>query len=162
MVPEKRVHLIYESIQKITRFKIEWTHIGDGTEYNNLLKQVKRSKNNVTVKLLGRLSHNDVMKYYKNNHIDAFINVSYTEGLPVSIMEAIAFNIPVIGTNVGGSSEIIVNETGVLLSSTPEIDEIINAIEKIRTSNFKPKAFWKENFFAEKNYNEFISLLQSI
>ena len=35
------------------------------------------------------------------NDFDLFVNMSLSEGIPVSIMEAISFGIPIIATNVG-------------------------------------------------------------
>ena len=48
-----------------------------------------------------------MLDYYKNNIIDIFINLSASEGIPVSIMDAISFGIPCIATNVGGTGEIV-------------------------------------------------------
>ncbi|MFR4320263.1 MAG: glycosyltransferase [Blautia massiliensis (ex Durand et al. 2017)] len=45
------------------------------------------------------------------------MNVSSSEGIPVSIMEATSFGIPGIATDAGGTKEIIRDkENGVLLS----------------------------------------------
>lgn len=63
------------------------------------------------------LSHDQVMNYYKEHHFDVFINMSTNEGVPVSIMEAASFGIPIIATNVGGTSEIVQPSVGMLLSS---------------------------------------------
>lgn len=41
--------------------------------------------------------------------------MSDSEGIPVSIMEAMSFGIPVIARNVGGMSEIVNEENGLLL-----------------------------------------------
>ena len=49
------------------------------------------------------------------NDFDLFVNMSLSEGIPVSIMEAISFGIPIIATNVGGNAEIVNDETGVLI-----------------------------------------------
>ena len=48
-------------------------------------------------------------------HIDLFLNTSKYEGIPISIMEAIAYQIPCIATHVGGVPEIINNDNGYLL-----------------------------------------------
>ena len=58
-----------------------------------------------------------------------FINVSSTEGIPVSIMEAMSFGIPVIATAVGGTPEIVNNENGYLLSKDPSAKELAEVIQ---------------------------------
>lgn len=155
----KRVHLIFETIQYISDFPVEWTHIGDGPDFGLLQEKARYSRDNVKINLLGRLSNKEVIDFYKNNYVDAFINVSSTEGLPVSIMEAISFNIPVIGTNVGGTSEIVCSETGILLKENPICNEILMAIEQLRDSHYEPRLFWKKNFSAIKNYKNFIKTI---
>jgi glycosyltransferase involved in cell wall biosynthesis len=47
---------------------------------------------------------------------DIFINPSYSEGLPISILEAGAVGLPVIATDVGGTKELIFpHQTGLLI-----------------------------------------------
>ena len=47
---------------------------------------------------------------------DIFVNPSYSEGLPTSVMEAAAIGIPVIATDVGGTRKIIENyKTGLIV-----------------------------------------------
>ena len=157
--PVKRISLIYKSLQLITNFEIEWTHIGGGKGLKELKVLTINSQNNIKVKLLGDFSNKEVMDYYRTKNIDVFINVSSSEGLPVSLMEAISFNIPVIGTNVGGSSEIVTPTTGVLLNSNPTEIEIIAAINKVRKYKIEPRMFWEQNFDATKNYPKFINQL---
>ena len=157
--PVKRIHLIYNALQLITDYEIEWTHIGGGEGFKDLKSLTINSRNNIKVKLLGDFSNKEVMYYYKTKNIDVFINVSSSEGLPVSLMEAISFNIPVIGTDVGGSSEIVTPTTGVLLNSDPTEIEIIAAINKVRKYRIEPRIFWEQNFDATKNYPNFINQL---
>lgn len=48
--------------------------------------------------------------------IDSFCLFSEREGLPLTLMEAIASKTPVVATNVGGIREIVSDDTGILLS----------------------------------------------
>lgn len=157
VIPLKRLFLLYETLQLIKDFEIEWTHIGDGSDFEKLKNTIQKSRINVKINLLGRISNKEVLMYYQTNMVDAFINVSATEGLPVSIMEAISFDIPVIATDVGGTSEIVTPETGVLLSSNPSSTEIITAINKLRSLKLHPRSFWQSNFNSEKNYSMYIN-----
>jgi L-malate glycosyltransferase len=59
---------------------------------------------------------------------DVFLLPSDTEGLPLSIIEAMGVGLPVIATNVGGIPELIVNEkTGKLISKNA-VNELVEAI----------------------------------
>ena len=155
----KRVHLIYETIQQISDYTIIWTHIGDGPEFSSLQEKTRYTRENVKINLLGRVANQEVFDFYNNNYIDVFINVSSTEGLPMSIIEAISFNIPIIATDVGGTSEIVCSQTGILLTENPDCNEILRVIEQVRLSHFEPRLFWEKNFSAEKNYENFIKTL---
>lgn len=157
VIPVKRVFLIYKALQSISDHDIEWTHIGGGGDFEELKLLSSKSRSNIKVRLKGQISNQEVLKYYQTNMIDAFINLSSSEGLPVSLMEAISFNVPVIATKVGGTSEIVNSNTGILLAENPSIGEIVNAILNISTLKVQPKHFWEMNFNAEVNYPKFIS-----
>ena len=49
---------------------------------------------------------------------DVFVNPSYSEGLPTSVMEAASIGLPIIATDVGGTREIIADyKTGILIEA---------------------------------------------
>lgn len=158
----KRVLFMLEAFSA-ANFPIEWTHIGIGPDFETLQKKVQTVTNPLLkVSIKGRLSNNEVFDYYINNPVDCFINLSQSEGIPVSIMEAISCDIPIIATNVGSTSEIMTKETGVLLSSNPSIEDVINAIQTIKAGNYSPFDFWNQTYNAEKNYNSFIDVLMNL
>ena len=112
--PVKRLNMIVESLRHIDR-PTEWTHIGDGPLLSSLIDQSRQLPAHVICNFVGRLEMYDVRKYYDGRHFDVFINVSESEGIPVSIMEAMAAEIPVVATNVGGTSELVDDSVGRLL-----------------------------------------------
>lgn len=159
----KRVSLIMESLQKADKIKIEWTHIGDGVDFDELKRKTEANQcKHLTIKLLGRVKHDDVIKYYQNHQVDAFINLSTNEGVPVSIMEAISFNIPIVATNVGSTSEIVTEKTGKLVTPNPTPSEVAEALYWVLNNNLKPRLFWENNYNAEKNYSSFAQKLCSL
>ena len=106
------------------------------------------------------------MDFYRQNHIDLFINTSRSEGVPVSIMEAFSFGVPAIATDVGGTGEIVDNSVGKLLDVNVSPQEIANAIKLFAvsdTSEFRKNARnrWNERYNAEKNYREFAGFLHN-
>ncbi len=169
----KRIGKIIEALALINDISLKWVHIGEEYEWtkSNHLNEIKElaknllgNKNNIHYFFAGNYKYEDLMNYYHDNQIDLFINVSQTEGLPVSIMEAMSFGIPVIATSVGGTPEIVNNTNGILLSPNPSPGEIAETIRKIynlseteivqyRNNSYK---MWKENFDAEKNYENFV------
>jgi glycosyltransferase involved in cell wall biosynthesis len=61
-------------------------------------------------------------------HSDVYILPSYNEGLPVSILEAMDYGMPVISTNVGGIPEIVSNEKNGLLVTPGDKNKLREAI----------------------------------
>lgn len=155
IVKVKRVELIFKALLEINTPNIEWTHFGDGELMDNLRKLIDSSNHNFVINLPGNMSNGEIMNYYKTHMADVFVNVSSSEGLPVSIMEAISFDIPVVATNVGGTSEIVNSQTGILITSNPTSEEISKAISEILQRRFTPRQYWENNFNAENNYNKF-------
>ncbi len=159
----KRVTLIYESLLAVESKEIEWTHIGGGPMMEKLKQMVSEHQGSyVEVKLLGAKNHDEVMDYYTKHCFDVFINLSTNEGVPVSIMEAISCDIPVVATNVGGNSEIVTEETGLLVSADPTPNEVAEAISKVIQRNFEPRLFWEKHYDAAKNYEAFAGFLSKL
>lgn len=161
--PLKRVPLIFETLNAYTTKKIEWTHFGAGSHFEALKNQVEAErKNHLVVNLMGNVPHDEVMDYYKKHHFDVFINVSTSEGVPVSIMEAMSFGIPIVATNVGATSEEVTEDVGVLLSPDPTIEELQDAIKKVAEGRYTPRKRWEERYNANENYTKFCKLLKNL
>lgn len=158
VVPVKRVPLILNALLLISNYTIHWTHLGGGKDFDDLKRSIHDLPNNLTINLRGPIKNQEVIQFYLQNPIDLFVNVSSSEGLPVSIMEAISFNIPVIATNVGGTNEIVTPETGILLDPNFSSQELANYIIEMYQNKCKyhPRRLWEEKFNASKNYNQFI------
>jgi len=63
----------------------------------------------------GPVHHHAIMDYYAAS--DIFVNASLNEGLPLTIVEAMAAQLPVVAASVGGIPEIIThNQNGLLLN----------------------------------------------
>lgn len=168
--PLKRVDLILHSIEllaSMTSNKIKWTHIGgDGNELVHLKRLVNQNScKNLFINIIGSMPHKKVMEYYASHSADIFVNLSTTEGVPVSIMEAISFDIPAVATNVGGTSDVVVNGvSGILVPNNPSTKEVADAIISIYNNSklYSPRLFWNKYFNANKNYAHFADLLSNL
>ena len=170
IVPVKRVELIFNSIRDYCKLnpalKVSWIHIGDGIEMVDLNKNISSYKpENLDVQMLGVMSSDEISRLFGEYEFDAFINLSLSEGLPVTLMMAISAGIPLIATDAGGNNEIATSQTGYLLPINFNSEEFNVAIKKcmnnhqLRESSF---SFFEKYFSAVSNYTSFYNRLTGI
>lgn len=173
MVPVKRLDKLIESLALIENLSVRWIHIGNGSlesEIKAYAKEKLSHKENIQFEFLGFMPNGEVRKHLSLNFYDLFINVSVSEGIPVSIMEAMSVRIPVIATNVGGVSEIVNETNGYLLPVDfveGELAQLIVLYSKKTLSEqerYRENAYktWETYFNAETNYNKLSSVLLNL
>ena len=167
----KRIDRIIDALSLIKDISIEWIHYGDGILMDEIRKYASdKLDSNVKVSFAGNIPNTELLHEYASRDFCFFLNVSSSEGLPVSIMEAMSFGIPCIATDVGGTKEIVDNDHGFLISKDAGAEEIAEAIRTVYSMNtddycalrHRARAFWKDHFDADKNYNDFINELVSL
>ncbi len=170
LIAVKRIDLIIESLKFLESCSWEWIVIGDGPQREFIEANISLLPDSSSVKIMGRMPNKDIYNLYEKEKPDLFINLSSSEGIPVSIMEAMSFGIPVIATDVGGTREVVNNENGILLEANPHPREVarnlndfisLNQNEK-RTKRRAAYETWKDNYSAKSNYNEFIDQIFSL
>ncbi len=174
LVPVKRIDLLVQGISHAAKLhpqqKIVWNHFGNGSQKVSLKKSARKLfPNNVAWSFLGYVPNEKILQFYKENPVDIFINVSESEGVPVTIMEAISCGIPIIATNVGGNSEIVSEENGILLKANPTPNEIAQAFFEMidnpdlaldkRKGSLK---IWRNRYNARDNFEKFARQIVSI
>lgn len=82
--------------------------IGGNGDVKRLLKFIEKNELQSLIAYVGWVSGEKKQMLLSN--CDVYILPSYNEGLPISILEAMSYKIPVIATDVGGISEVIHNE----------------------------------------------------
>ena len=164
LIHVKRVHLIVEFISKLSKSKtIKWIHFGDGKLKENLISYASTLLEYTNFDITGIKPNDEIMKFYKQNYVDLFINFSESEGIPVSIMEAQSAGIPVLATAVGGVTEIVNNENGFIVDKDFDMDDVIMKIRDYLSSSqdaitAKRQASydnWNQKYNAKKNYKLF-------
>ncbi|MDA0714016.1 MAG: glycosyltransferase [Bacteroidetes bacterium] len=157
----KRVHLIPELLKSLGR-PVHWTHIGDGPMISIVRQIMEQENNQVRATLLGFITPDQVAEVYKEIAFDIFLHLSSSEGIPVSMMEAISFGIPIVATEVGAVPEIVNNSTGNLLAEELDMESWTTSLQKALDSlpnRASVRMFWEENFKAETNYPIFAQKL---
>jgi len=173
--PVKRLPLLLAALKHLgDRFptnRFDWHHFGGNGSSLDALKQeaLETLPSNVVPHCHGQLSNRQVLDFYSSNHVDVFVNVSSSEGIPVSIMEAMSFGIPVVATDVGGTREAVVPGSGLLLSPNPSFQEVATALaEHLVAPNVWQemracaRKTWAARYDAAKNYPTFAKQLKSL
>lgn len=118
---------IIKSLTKIENSNIYYVICGQG-ELNSSLNELAESLDvKEKVKILG--FRNDVIAILKV--ADIFCFPSFREGLPVSLMEAMASNLPCIVTNIRGNIDLIVENKGGFFIDPIEIDDTVEALKEL-------------------------------
>ena len=121
LIKDKGILLLINAFEELVKKyrNVELLIAGDGP-----LKETMSSNKNINY--LGNLSHEDIMKLYSK--VDIFVNPSYSEGLPTSILEAGLMKCSIIATPVGGTVEIIEDSVSGLFCDTT-VDSIKQKLE---------------------------------
>jgi glycosyltransferase involved in cell wall biosynthesis len=174
LIMVKRIHLLIRALAMVkSSKKIIWNHFGEGPLERELKLFAEKNLGNLSgieYKFMGRIMNAQIMEFYSENNVNLLINTSSSEGIPVSIMEAQSFGIPVLATDTGGTGEIIGKETGILISVNFDIPELARQIEYLLNLDHSEKVrmkkaiydSWKMNFNAFTNFESFIKNISAI
>jgi glycosyltransferase involved in cell wall biosynthesis len=130
VVDTKRVGLIADALKILDArgVPVEWTHYGAGPCLRDVVRTCS-TFSKVRATFAGALPNAEILGRYAANHYDLFVNVSTVEGLPLSIMEACGCGMPVLATDVGGTSEIVADGVnGALLPADCTAEAVADAI----------------------------------
>ena len=168
LVPVKRIHLIIEALSHLLPLNIYWIHLGDGPLKENLhalAAEKLGAQSNIQYTFYGAMTNAEVLAFYKRQQVDLFINTSSSEGIPVTMMEAQSFGIPVLGPDVGGVPEIVSPACGRLFPSQASAREIADSIRELlllpadEYGKLRAHALqnWRERYNAEQNFSTFVT-----
>jgi len=156
------VEIMPELLNKNSNYEL--TIVGRGPERDNLKLKIKNLKLEKKAKLIDRLPHQELMKYFKASKIFV-LNTGY-EGLPHIILEAMACGLPVITTNVCGNPEVIKDGYNGLLVEYNNKEQLKKAILKLwRDEKLQKKIIENghktlEKFKLEKMINKTLEILK--
>lgn len=94
---------------------------------------------------------------------DIFILPSNYEGLPMSILESLAFGIPVVASAVGGITEVLDNKNGYAVNN--DVPSFTEKIEAILTDENKQKAmseYARQSYLANFTIGEMVDNYKSV
>jgi glycosyltransferase involved in cell wall biosynthesis len=163
--PEKGIWNLVKSMSLVLKKDpgISFLVIGDGPLLDSIKEYLKNTGLNGGVRLLGKVPNEQVAEFM--NEIRTLVIPSFSEGLPSTILEAMACGTPVLATPAGAIDEIITSgRTGFLLEDNspeaiadgiigtlnhPEIEAIAGAARELAEAEYSLSA-------ARRNYRAVI------
>ncbi len=165
--PEKGFDVLLQALHFLHKRlgEVKLIVIGDGPCRRALIEQAK---------LLGISSHVFFTGYRKNADaymqlMDVYVISSFTEGLPITLLEAMREKVPVIATRVGGIPDVLTHGKEAFLVPPKNAYLLAQSIEKIfedpkRTSERAENAYEKfvQNYSRRKMTMSYLKLYEQI
>ncbi len=154
LAAEKGLLILLESMHQLRnmRVTVHLTLVGDGEDRNLLQQRVAQLGLSDAVSFAGFASEASVRGHLQE--ADVFVLPSFAEGVPVSLMEAMACGVPVVSTYVGGINELV--EPGVtgLLVPASDATALAQALAKLlQSTELRQKLARNGRARVEENYH---------
>lgn len=125
--PQKRFDLLLQAFATI-HARLPRTHlfiVGDGSQREALQNQIRTLALDSSCTLVGHAT--DVAPAY--HAFDLFVQSSDYEGTPNAVLEAMAFETPIVATDAGGTAELVHDGVHGRIIPTGKVDRLIHAVE---------------------------------
>jgi glycosyltransferase involved in cell wall biosynthesis len=143
--------------------------VGQGNLKNELQNKIDNSRLSTNIKLLGKVPENKLQLYY--NAADLFVLPTIAfEGLGISTLEALASGLPVLGTPIGATPELLEKIDSNLITNSvspsdlsDKINEYLNKDQKEMEKLKKEcRQMVKKNFTWSKAIKELEGVLKNL
>lgn len=112
---------------------------GTGDDLEAFMQKVENAEAQDIIKCEGWITGE--RKMFLLNHCDAFILPTYYEGISLSILEAMTYNMPILATNVGGNPSLVIDGVNGLLFKPQSSMAIAEVIDYVINNRDEVKAF---------------------
>ncbi|MBI1972600.1 glycosyltransferase family 4 protein [Candidatus Woesearchaeota archaeon] len=128
LVERKGIHYLLDAIPEVIKKhkEVEFLLIGEGHLYESLVQKTQQHNIEAYVRFLGKKSQQQVAEYM--SAADILVLPSLYEGMPNVVMEAFASGLPVIATDVCGTSELVQHKVNGLLIQPKKPQEIAQSL----------------------------------
>jgi len=126
----KGVHIFLEVARRISRERrsLNFLVVGDGS-LRRLAESLAEQSCNGRVKFLGEIAHDEIAAVLAQAAI--LVLPSFVEGLPTVCLEALASGVPVVASDVGGVSEVVVDGQTGFLFPAGNVKECFDKVENL-------------------------------
>jgi glycosyltransferase involved in cell wall biosynthesis len=128
LVAAKGHRILLEALALLSAEGVRYTCtlIGDGPERHSLEVLSSRLRLDASVRFLGAMAHQPTLSEVSQTEI--FVLASFAEGLPVSLMEAMALGVPCISTTIAAIPELLRDKENGLLVPPANPEALFRAL----------------------------------
>lgn len=152
-LPRKGLLMILDIMDKLKEYNgIKLTIVGDGEMREEAEKKMNELQLNNSVNFVGKVPFSEVQSYYQSH--DLFLFTSLRDSCPAQLIEAMAYNLPVITLDLHGQGQIVSDKTGIKIPLTgPEntVKEVAKAIINILNNPVLYKKISESAFTFSRN-----------
>ncbi len=141
------VEAAYLIVKNLPDKRLKFIIAGTGNDEIEIKKRVKELNLNSYFEFTGWITSVEKDKVLKQSHL--LVLPSYNEGLPVSIVEAMSYAIPIVSTNVGSIDEAVFNGENGYLLKPGDVNNLYNSIREM----IENEELW--NSFSQKSLDIF-------
>jgi len=146
----KALEFLKENVHLVIIGPPDWNN----NYYQNLLNLIEKEnrKGKHKIEYLGAMEQNEIIEWYQKASI--LILPSFVEGFPVTILEALSCQTPVIATPVGGVPEIIKNHKAGILVTPGNAIHLAEAIDYLlENEHMRLKMAWEGRRLVKEQYS---------
>lgn len=119
------IEALQKAVQKLGKRSIHIRMAGNG-EVEKAIEMAKELGVSDLIHITNWLRGDELQQAFRDAH--AFVLPSFNEGLPMAILEALGWGLPVISTPVGGIPEVIIDGHNGLLVAPGDADALCDAL----------------------------------
>jgi glycosyltransferase involved in cell wall biosynthesis len=147
LTERKRADIVLKTAKQLEKENIKFLIVGDGYLKNNLIKMCDELGLKNKVEFLGK--RKDIIDIY--SACDLFYLPSLGEGLPGTVMEAMACGKPIVATKENGTIDLVTKDVGLLVDQN---GNYIKTFEKALKTKFDSEKI--KNKIKEYDWNKVI------
>jgi glycosyltransferase involved in cell wall biosynthesis len=158
LIPRKNHRVIMQALKQINNSNVHYIIGGNGLLEQELKRYAMELGIADQVHFLG--FRTDVAELYKVS--DVFCFPSIHEGLPVALMEAMAFGLPVCCSNIRGNNDLIVEKEGGFLFNPSSIDSAVSALKSLLEEDKNKLGKFNQNYVKQFDNEIVLNMLHKI
>jgi len=129
-----RVKGIFTLVKAMANLEIDLYVIGSGEHFEDLKKLIE-VENLSNIKLMGKMAKEEVFRYVQHSSF-VVVPSEWYENLPYSLVEALLLSKPVLGADIGGIPELVINGKTGYLFQPGNINDLRSKIQLMLSNQY--------------------------